>query len=460
MAQRESFDRRLTRSGIIAQPAPEETQTALVVKAISRAERGLEDPFGEIVALCDTAGARVVEAFAQNIDRVNAATYLGRGKIEELARRVEELDVDLVVTDNDLTPAQERNLEQTVKRTVIDRTQLILDIFARRASTLQAKLQVELAQLRYMFPRLKRMWTHLSRYEGGIGMRGPGETQLETDKRLIQRRIRILRRKLSEIEDRSERALSRDRRDLVIALVGYTNVGKSTLLNRLTSSRELVEDKLFATLDTRTRKWPIDGNRHVMVKDTIGFIRALPHHLVASFHATLAETRAADLLLHVVDASAVNARQQVRAVEDVLRQIECDDKPCWMLLNKFDRLSADGAVEARRLADLGPAGGRVFEISAASGVGIEAVRAAVGELLDGRNRRVSLLVPHSRGDLLAFVRRNGRVTAEETRDDGMHLVAELPPAGIAKLRALAGGDNGEGNRAGDGDGLRIETVDS
>jgi GTP-binding protein HflX len=281
------------------------------------------------------------------------------------------------------------------------------------------------------------MWSHLSRYEGGIGMRGPGETQLETDKRLVQRRIRAVRRKLDEIEERRELALDGQRRDFVIALVGYTNVGKSTLLNKLTGSSEFVEDKLFATLDTRTRRWPIDARRHVLVNDTVGFIRQLPHHLVASFHATLAETREADLLFHVVDAAAPQAARQVRTVEDVLRGIGCAEKPCWLLLNKWDRLTGEGReVEARHLGSTVPAGTPVFEVSAATGHGLEALRRAVAARLDEENRRVSVLLPHQRGELLAWVRGHGKVVAEEHDEKGTRLVVDMSPARIEKLRAM------------------------
>jgi GTP-binding protein HflX len=300
----------------------------------------------------------------------------------------------------------------------------------------QAKLQVELAQLKYTLPRLKRMWTHLERFEGGIGMRGPGETQLETDKRLIQRRIRMLQAKLDDIERRRQVTLLKQPDEFVVALVGYTNAGKSTLLNRLTGSEELVEDKLFATLDTRTRRWRVDGKRHVLLKDTVGFIRQLPHHLVASFHATLAETQSADVLLHVVDASSSEAERHIAAVEGVLRRIDCDDKPTWLVLNKWDRVPADRRAEALRLETHARVGGPVFAVSAVDGSGLDAVRQAVVEQIEARQQRVSVLLPHGRGDLFAFCQRHGKVLAQELREDGIRLELELGPAGAAKLRSL------------------------
>ena len=411
-------------------------ERAVALKAMFRENRALEDPFAEIVELCQTAGAQVVETVSQNVQRAHAATYLGRGKIKEVAERLDELNIDLVVTDNDLSPAQERNLEEMLERTVIDRSQLIMDIFAHRASTLQAKLQVELAQLKYTFPRLKRMWTHLSRYEGGIGMRGPGETQLESDKRLIQRRILKLQQRLDEIELRKEASLRRRRDDLVIALVGYTNVGKSTLLNHLTGSTELAEDKLFATLDTRTRKWHVEKNRHVLLNDTVGFIRDLPHHLVASFHATLTETQQADILFHVVDASNELAASQIQAVEKVLKKIECAEKPTWLILNKWDRIKEEHIPEAKSLKSSVHPESPAFCVSATTGTGIDELRNAVLEHLNRLNRRWSLVLPPQRGDLLAYVQRNGKVLAQEVKGQSIHIEVEMSEPRANKLRSI------------------------
>jgi GTP-binding protein HflX len=420
-----------------ARPEGAEHERAVVVKAISRAERKTADPFAEVIALAHTAGVQVVQAIPQRLERPHAATYLGEGKLREAAQAAHELDVDALIADNDLTPAQERNLEKASERKVVDRSQLIMDIFARRARTRQAKLQVELAQLRYGLPRLKRMWAHLSRYEGGIGMRGPGETQLETDKRLIKRKIQRLERELAGIQKRNESSLANRGNDFVVSLVGYTNAGKSTLLNQLTGARELVEDKLFATLEGRTRRWRIAPHRVVLVSDTVGFIRNLPHHLVASFQATLAEIRYADLLFHVVDSSSPDAEGQISTVEKVLKELGCERKPVWVLLNKWDRVEPSRRIEASLLrahfADEVP----VFEVSAATGEGLDEVERALDRALDQKNVRLSVLVPHRRGDLVAFLREHGKVESQEYTDEGVRMEVDLSPARAAKFRGIA-----------------------
>jgi GTP-binding protein HflX len=435
-------------------PRPNDHPTAVVIKAILPADRELDDPLDEISELSRTAGVEVVDRFIQRLERPRASTYLGKGKIEEVAERVKELEADLVITDNDLSPGQERNLEQICGCTVIDRSQLIMDIFSQRAATHQAKLQVELAQLRYTYPRLKRLWTHLSRYEGGIGMRGPGETQLETDKRLVAQRIQRLERELEEIERHSATTRKQRESEFVIALVGYTNAGKSTLLNRLTGSAEFVEDKLFATLDTRVRRWEIAKNRQVLVTDTVGFIRALPHHLVASFHATLAETKEADLILHVVDAGASDAASKIRTVEEVLAELECAEKETWLILNKWETVPEEKLIDAQNLPfDAGPPrrgrGRRRDEpsagpkephpsvrVSALTGYGIEELRERVLERIGRLRREHELLVPQARGDVIAFLQANADVSETEYRDDVVRVRFEIAPAREAKLRRL------------------------
>ncbi len=416
---------------------PPTEERALVVKAVSRRDRKLfADPFAEVSALANTAGVEVVRAIPQNMEKPNPATYLGSGKVKEAARDAQELDVDAVIADNDLSPAQERNLEKISRRKVVDRSQLILDIFARRARTKQAKLQVELAQLRYSLPRLKRMWAHLSRFEGGIGMRGPGETQLETDKRIIRRRIERLERQLATIHRRNEAILRNRWNGFVIAIVGYTNAGKSTLLNRLTGSNVLVENKLFATLEGRTRRWTIAPHRTVLLSDTVGFIHNLPHDLVASFRATLEEIRYANLLLHVVDATSLNAQQQIETVEQVLDDLNCGEKPTWILLNKWDSLTPNQRIEARHLQLNFPSTIPVFEISAASGYGLEQIARAVNQNLDQANVHLLLLIPHHRGDLIAYLRENGKVKHQEYLDTGVRIAVDLSPVRAAKYRNL------------------------
>jgi len=410
------------------------TERALVVKAIMKGQESAEDPLAEITALAQTAGAAVAGSLTQKLDRPHPATYLGKGKVEEMASIAASLDVDVILTDNDLSPGQERNLEKLTEKKVVDRSQLIMDIFSMRARTRQAKLQVELAQLYYTRPRLKRMWTHLSRYEGGIGMRGPGETQLEEDKRIIERRIQKLEHELEDLEGRKETSFLHRRGEFVVALVGYTNAGKSTLLNRLTGSDELVEDKLFATLDTRVRRWPIEEHRIILLTDTVGFIRDLPPHLVASFHATLAETRYADILFHVVDASSTEARQHMRTVRDVLAKLESGDKESWVIFNKWDAVSPDRSVETRQL---GEAPGRPsFTVSARTGEGLEDLRQALVDHIHRQDEEIEMLLPHDRGDLVAYLRENGRMVSSAYEPEGVRVRAALSPARLGKLKSL------------------------
>lgn len=387
----------------------------------------------------------------QKLSHPNPATWIGEGKVGEAAELAGELDVDFIIADNDLSPAQERNIEKITEKTVIDRSQLIMDIFAQRARTHQAKLQVELAQLRYSLPRLKRMWTHLSRYEGGIGMRGPGEKQLETDKRLIGRKIQKMVRDLKHIERRNQIAIDNRSGEFVVALAGYTNAGKSTLLNALTGSTELVEDKLFATLDTRVRRWGLNENRHVLLTDTVGFIRDLPHHLVASFEATLTETRHADLILHLVDASSPQAEQHIQTVNRVLHDLKCGNKTTWMVLNKWDALGPDEIPEANNLANAAPGfdlrgtspsqlkvlePSRTFQVSAAAGEGLDTLAGAVLNLLQESDVELSFIVPHARGDIVAYLRENAHIEELDYQVDGVHVNCAISPARGARLKHI------------------------
>src|SRR5881227_3539804 len=303
------------------------------------------DPLDELRGLATTAGATIVGGLCQKRLKINPKSYIGKGKLEELQQQVEATDADVVIFDNDLSPGQIRNLEKATQVKVLDRSELILDIFATRARSNEARLQVELAQLEYALPRLRQMWTHLSRIKGGIGLRGPGETQLEEDRRLVDQRIRDLRARLVEVQARKEREVRTRREEHTASLVGYTNAGKSTLMNALTGAGVLAEDKLFSTLDTRTRQWRLKDWGRVLLSDTVGFIRDLPHHLVASFKATLEETRQARLLLHVVDASSPVAEEHIKAVNGVLKELGCGDKPTLLVLNKIDRVKDRSYVD-------------------------------------------------------------------------------------------------------------------
>ncbi len=294
------------------------SEATVLVSVILPDRSGYKDPLEELEGLAQTVGARVVGRLTQRREIPDKATYVGKGKLDELGQLVVASGADVVIFDNDLAPGQTRNLEQALDVKVLDRTELILDIFANRAQTHEARLAVELAQLEYSLPRLKRMWTHLERIEGGIGMRGPGEKQLEVDRRLVERRIRDLKRDLTAIQQRKERTVAARRDFKTVSLVGYTNAGKSTLMNAMTDAEVLVQDKLFATLDTRTRRWQLPGWGPVLLSDTVGFIRNLPHTLIASFKATLEESRQANLLLHVADASNPEALDQIASVYSVL----------------------------------------------------------------------------------------------------------------------------------------------
>jgi len=375
----------------------------------------------ELARLVDTAGGVVVGELKQRRQRPAPATFIGKGKVAELEALIENTDATLVACDNDLTPAQGRNLEKQLNVTedrgekgrvsVIDRTELILDIFARHARTRQARLQVELAQLQYMLPRLVKLWSHLERQEGGIGTRGPGETQLETDRRIIGQRLSRLKKELADIAADREVQTKRRGASFKVSLVGYTNAGKSTLMRAITGADVLVEDQLFATLDATTRRVEVDERRQFLLSDTVGFIRRLPHHLVASFRATLQEVADADLLLHVVDASSADPDRQVAAVNEVLADIVPGERDTIMVFNKMDRLEPERAEAFRNLR--GNRDGEALFVSALDEHGPAAVRSAVVERLLGRERVVRLQVPLTRMDLVAVFHRTGSVLEEE-----------------------------------------------
>ena len=397
----------------------------------------MDEDLSEAEGLVAAAEADVVgEGVLQKKQRPDPATLFGSGKVAEIKRELERLAPDAVVVDNDLTPAQGRNLEKAWGVRIIDRSELILDIFARRARTRQARLQVELAQNEYLAPRLRRMWTHLERMEGAVGARGPGETQLETDKRLVKRRIQDLREELAEIERRKQREV-RTRSDVyTVGLVGYTNAGKSTLLNALTGSDELVADMLFATLDTRTRQWRLKDGRTVLLSDTVGFLRRLPHHLVASFHATLEETLEADLLLHVVDASHPEASLQMQAVDHVLGQLSASTRAEVLVLNKVDRVEDPLQLHwlvADRKEDS-------VWVSASTGAGLERLDAMVASRLDRRSVLVEISMPAADGRLDAAIRKLCRPLEERYDEvDGVRtLRVMLTDGALGNLRRGAG----------------------
>lgn len=391
------------------------------------------DPLEELRGLTRTAGAQVVGTLTQKRSEPDPATYLGRGKVEELRTVIEAADADVVVFDNDLSPGQTRNLEQATNTKVLDRTELILDIFATRAHTNEARLQVELAQLQYALPRLKRMWTHLSRMEGGIGTRGPGEKQLEEDRRLVEDRITDLRRRIREIERRKQREVSAREGQNTVSLVGYTNAGKSTLMNRLTGSEVLVEDKLFATLDTRTRRWQLPGWGTVLLSDTVGFIRDLPHHLVASFKATLEEARRAELLLHVVDASNPLATEQIEAVDTVLEQLGCREQPRVLVLNKTD------AVDDRSYLDvLRSRYPESVTVSAHTGAGLDRLAEAVTRKLSRMYLDAEVETDASDGRMLAQLAAHGEVLSKRYLNGRVIVHCRLPERWLEPVRQQPG----------------------
>lgn len=357
----------------------------------------------------------------QQLDRPHPATYLGKGKLDELKQRTASLNASLVLFDDELSPAQGKNVEQATGVRVMDRAELILDIFATRARSNEAKLQVELAQLEYMLPRLTRMWTHLEKFRGGIGMRGPGETQLETDRRLVGHRIRVLKERLQGVARSREVQRAGREGAFRAALVGYTNAGKSSVLRGLSGAAEVfVEDRLFATLDPLTREVALGNGLHALVTDTVGFVRKLPHQLVASFRATLEEAREADLLLHVIDASHPQWEEQREVVDQVVAEVGAGEVPVLYVLNKTDRLGPDEAdhLAARLRAD----GVDVVTVSAVADGGLAPLAAALAERLQQARRTVDLRIPVSDGRTLAQVRRLGEVLSEAYEDDGTAVV--------------------------------------
>ena len=409
------------------------SEAAVLVRVLLPNHAAKESPLDELRGLATTAGTKVVADVVQRRDKPHPGTYLGKGKLEDLKLIVDSHDADVVIFDNDLSPGQIRNLEKTLETKVLDRTELILDIFASNARTHESRLAVELAQLEYSLPRLKRMWTHLSRMKLGVGMRGPGEKQLEVDRRLVEKRISDLRGNLHSIEKRKERQVAARRDHMTVSLVGYTNAGKSTLMNTLTEAGVLVEDKLFATLDTRTRRWQLPNWGPVLLSDTVGFIRDLPHRLIASFKATLEEARRADLLLHVADASNPAVRDQISSVYDVLREIGIEEKHALLVLNKIDCLESPSQWEAIR--NRYP---HAIPISAQTGDGLSQLAMRVSDALSRSFRDVDVETGVENGKLMAYLAANGEVLSKQFHEQRVTLHCRIPAKFLGRVAEYGG----------------------
>ena len=399
----------------------------------------LEYSLDELERLTETAGAKVVHTFRQHLKNVTPATLIGRGKVHEIQASFSDCHPDVIIFDEDLNPAQQRNLEAAFKIGVIDRSQLILDIFAQRARSNEGKLQVELAQLEYLLPRLTRQWTHLSRLGGGIGTRGPGETQLEVDRRRIHERIGHLKRRLKTVE--RTRTLQRKERDEVpfttIGLVGYTNAGKSTLMNTLTRAGVFVEDKLFATLDPTTRALRLPNGDKVMLVDTVGFIHKIPHSLIEAFKSTLEEVRSADLLLHLVDLANPMFEEQIEVVDQVLNEIGAGEIPVFLVPNKIDLAPAVplNRLKTRWVEAMCP-------ISALTGAGVDRLLDLIGKILDQKKETFRARFAASEGALLAILRERGRIIEESYNDNQIHVTALVTPKLAGQMRKLMKAGNG------------------
>jgi len=404
------------------------TERVFLVGVELKARNGwdIRDSLEELSELATTAGAEVIGDGLQKMAAPCASTFIGKGKADEFALHCRRADVDTVIFDDELSPAQSRNLEKVFNCKVLDRTSLILDIFAQRARTREGKLQIELAQLQHLLPRLTGFWGHLSRQKGGIGMRGgEGETQLETDRRRVQDRIARIERELETVRrQRSTQRQARQRNHWALAsIVGYTNAGKSTLLNTLTGAGVMAEDKLFATLDPTTRRLRLPTNQNVLLTDTVGFIRKLPHSLVEAFKATLEEVVQADLLLHVVDASHPQAAEQIQAVGEVLKEIGAEGKPTLMVFNKMDQLNGNRGVMSG-LLDRHPSG---VAISATTGEGVAALLAELGSQLRPIREFLELSVPHDQSGVIARLHEVGQVVERHYEGQTARFKARIPP---------------------------------
>ncbi|MCP9290846.1 MULTISPECIES: GTPase HflX [Gracilimonas] len=397
-----------------------------------------EEYLDELELLADTAGGITVEKVLQNKTHPDPSTYVGKGKLSELKRIMGEERIDTVIFDDDLSPTQIRNVEKGTDAKVLDRSSLILDIFAARAKTAAAKTQVELAQLEYLLPRLTRYWTHLSRQKGGIGTKGPGETQIETDRRLIGRRISVLKDKLEKLS--KQRTTQRKGREGMnrVSLVGYTNAGKSTLMNALTETGVFAEDRLFATLDSTVRRHELE-NHSVLLSDTVGFIRKLPHNLVESFKSTLDEVREADILLHVVDASSKMAQEYIEVVEETLEEIEATNKRTILVFNKVDKMDAHQVADMKRMYP-----NAVF-VSAEQRIGLKELENSIEEMIELDYSRHTLQIPVSKYKAVAFIHENANVEEETYDGTDVELTFSIAKKDFKQLSHLLDtiGANGE-----------------
>jgi GTP-binding protein HflX len=401
----------------------------------------ITDSLEELARLVESVDAEVVGSVTHRLNKPVSSTYLGKGKVEEIKELKETLDYDLVVVNDELSPAQLRNLEKALDTKVIDRTAIILDVFARRAQTHEGRLQVELAQLEYRLPRLTRMWTHLSRQAvGGVGVRGPGETQLETDRREAQKRITFIKDQLDQVH--RHRQLHRDHRRErgapVIALVGYTNAGKSTLLNALSGSTVRAEDQLFATLDPTTRRIQLDENRIALLTDTVGFINKLPTMVIAAFRATLEEIHEAAVLVHVLDVTHPNAAEQMATVNEVLEELGADDKSMVIALNKVDRCGLADVPSLEELCARLPIDRPVVAISAQNGTGFDDLRRAITAAIDEQDdlRTVQLRIPYDRSELVERFHRVATVSGLDHDDQGTLVSGRIPARDLGPYRSF------------------------
>ncbi|MBQ3556769.1 MAG: GTPase HflX [Oscillospiraceae bacterium] len=402
----------------------------LNANSLPNEENANDQTMEELAALLETAGGQSLGVVMQSKDSPDPRTFIGEGKVAEVRELVQSLGANMVIFDNSLSPSQQRVLCEELGVAVLDRSALILDIFAQRARTREGRLQVELAQYKYLLPRLLGMWTHLERQEGAIGTRGPGETQLETDRRHIRRKISKLEEELRDV--RRIRAVQRERREKnevpVVAIVGYTNAGKSTLLNKLTGSDIPANDRLFDTLDTTTRMLEISDTCTVLISDTVGFISKLPHHLVEAFKATLEELQFADLLLHVIDASNPEWRDQAAVVDNLIRELGAEQTPRLEVFNKCDRY----------VGEIRPHGERIVSISAKTGEGLDELLAAIGRNLDSGNRRVTIHLPYDKGGILDTLYKEAKVEQVEYTET-IDVVAVCTPKTIGRLGPLVEG---------------------